>query len=90
MNQRQKAKAASTKANFRQVRVVIDAARTSKGANLGAITGSLCSDCVCRTVTEAPNVSDPAFASTDCGRSFDNVVNKLAEAYGGSPAKCAS
>ena len=87
LNQRKKAMGAATKANFRNVRTVIEVARTSTGANLLGITGNNCSDCVCRTVLVAPDVSDPAFAATACGISFDNAVNKLAAAWGGSPAE---
>ena len=86
LNQRNKAKGAVTKANFRQVRMVIEEARTSKGTNLLTITGSNCSECVCRTVTVAPDVSDPAFAATACGQSFENAVVKLAVAADRSPA----
>ena len=86
LNQRDKAEKTVTKANARQVRMAIETARTSKGTNLLGVTGSICSACVCWTVAVAPNVSDPAFAATPCGLSFDNLVNKLAAATDESPA----
>ena len=86
LNQRNKAKGAVTKANFRQVRMVIEEARTNKSMNLSAVTGTVCSECPCRTVIVAPNVSDPAFAATPCGVSFENLVNNLAAATDESPA----
>ena len=86
MNQRYKAEKAVTKANMRQVRTAIESARTSKGMNLGHVTGSYCSACACGPVPVAPDVSDPAFAATPCGLSFDNLVTKLADASDESPA----
>ena len=59
-----KTKTTATNEHFRQVRTLIDAARTQTSHNLMTITGSGCSDCVCRTVTLAPNMSDPGFAAT--------------------------
>ena len=86
MKQRYKAEKAVTIANARQVRVAIETARTSKGMNLGHVTGNYYSVGACVAVTVAPNVSDPAFATTPCGLSFDNLVNKIADASDESPA----
>ena len=87
MKQRDKAMGAATKANFRQVRIVIEEARTAKGMNLGHVTENWWSEGPCVTVTPAPDVSDLAFAATACGVSFGNAVDKLAAASDRSPAE---
>jgi prepilin-type N-terminal cleavage/methylation domain-containing protein len=87
MNQVNKARKASAVTQMRNMLTDIHMARDSAQSSLRYMTGSGCSYCNCRDAGYVPRVTDPGFAATACGVSWNNLVTALSTALGSPPAQ---
>lgn len=85
LRQRDAAAAGATKANLRNLMAEVVTARDNQQKVLAQITGG-CSNCNCRNLSNPLKVTDPGFAATLCGQSFDSFTSQLAAASGASVA----
>ena len=84
LNQQNKAKAAATRQNIRNLITEITLARENQQASLRTVTGATYSGSSCVNIA-IPQVADPAFAGTACGIAWTNAVTKIAAASGSDP-----
>ncbi len=70
---REKAKQAKIKADLHQIVKAIQLAREINNEHLSALTGSTCSDCICRSAGYLPNLPD----SSSCISQMNNQFIKL-------------
>lgn len=82
LNQRNKASTAAARTQMRYAINEIALAREEAQKSTQLITGSNCSDCACRTLNPLPKVTDPGFATTQCGINWTKVTARLAAASG--------
>lgn len=85
LSQRDKAAKGATTANLRSLDAIVFGARETARKPLRQITGSGCSNCVCRDVTVLP-VKHPDFETSPCGSAWVTVVQTLAATSGESEA----